>query len=80
VGRGVFVGGSVGAGVSVRVGVNVGVKVGLGVDVSAGRKFVDVKLGGWVGEAGVAPVLFGAQADVIRIKMMKRKNLICFIY
>jgi len=33
-----------------------------------------------MGEAGVAPALVDAQADVIRIKMMKRKNLICFIY
>jgi hypothetical protein len=79
VGIGVFVGVSVGAGVSVGVEVSAEVKLGMGVKVSAGRKLVEVEAGVEEGEAGVCAPLLELQADVIRIKMMKRKKLIGFI-
>ena len=74
-----MVGVLVGTGVSVGVGVSVDVRVGIGVKVSTGRKLVDVEAGKGEGEAGACPLLPGPQADVISIKIMNRKNLICFM-
>jgi predicted acyltransferase (DUF342 family) len=66
---------SVGAGVSVGAAVVVDVKDGMGEEVSVEGRLVVVKTGWGVGEAVACPPLFSPQASVVRIRMMKGKNL-----